>query len=106
MKKFIKYLLKRKFLLLIILVSSFLLGFTTTNLINTYTSSYRISFKIEDDSVVTSGGVGQALIGGALFGGLGAVAGGLTGKRVQKKRIESLYIKVTLNSFKTPFLNW
>lgn len=50
MKKFIKYLLKRKFLLLIILVSSFLLGFTTTNLINTYTSSYRISFKIEDDS--------------------------------------------------------
>ena len=30
---------------------------------------------IEDDSVVTSGGVGQALIGGALFGGFGAVAG-------------------------------
>lgn len=57
---------------------------------------------IEDDSVVTSGGVGQALIGGALFGGLGAVAGGLTGKRVQKKRVESLYIKVTLNSFKNP----
>lgn len=55
---------------------------------------------IEDDSVVTSGGVGQALIGGALFGGLGAVAGGITGKRTQKKRIESLYIKVTLNSFK------
>lgn len=55
---------------------------------------------IEDDSVVTTGGCGQALIGGALFGGLGAVAGGITGKRVQKKRIESLSIKVTLNSFK------
>ena len=57
---------------------------------------------IEDDSVITSGGVGQALIGGTLFGGAGAIAGGLTGKRVQKKRIESLYIKATLNSFKNP----
>lgn len=55
---------------------------------------------IEDDSVVTTGGVGQALVGGTLFGGFGAVAGGITGKRVQKKRIESLCIRVTLNSFK------
>jgi len=55
---------------------------------------------IEDDSVITSGGVGQALVGGALFGGVGAIAGGITGKRIQKKRVESLYIKATLNSFK------
>lgn len=57
---------------------------------------------LEDDSIITSGGVGQALIGGALFGGFGAVAGGLTGKRVQKKKIESLYIKVTTNNFSFP----
>lgn len=57
---------------------------------------------IEDDSVVTSGGVGQALIGGALFGGFGAVAGGITGKRTQKKKVESLCIKATLNSFDCP----
>lgn len=57
---------------------------------------------MEDDAIITSGGVGQALVGGALFGGLGAVAGSLTGKRVQKKRIESLYIKATLNSFNNP----
>lgn len=57
---------------------------------------------LEDDSLVTSGGVGQALVGGAIFGGFGAVAGAITGKRVQKKRIESLYIKVTLNNFDTP----
>ena len=57
---------------------------------------------LEDDSLVTSGGVGQALVGGAIFGGVGAVAGAITGKRVQKKRIESLYIKVTLNNFDTP----
>ena len=57
---------------------------------------------LEDDSLVTSGGVGQALVGGALFGGFGAVAGGITGKRTQKKKIESLYIKVTLNNFASP----
>lgn len=57
---------------------------------------------LEDDSLVTSGGVGQALIGGAIFGGFGAVAGGITGKRVQKKKIESLYIKATVNNFSSP----
>lgn len=57
---------------------------------------------LEDDALVTSGGVGQALVGGAAFGGVGAVAGAITGKRVQKKRVDSLYIKVTLNNFDVP----
>lgn len=57
---------------------------------------------LEDDSVVVSGGVGQALIGGLAFGGAGAIAGGVTGTRKQKKKIESLIIKVTLNNFKVP----
>ena len=57
---------------------------------------------LEDDAVVTSGGVGQALIGGFAFGGAGMIAGGLTGKRVQKKRVESICIKVTINDFSCP----
>lgn len=57
---------------------------------------------LEDDSLITSGGVGQALVGGALFGGFGAIAGGITGKRSQKKKIESLYIKATVNNFSSP----
>lgn len=59
---------------------------------------------LEDDSIVTSGGVGQALIGGALFGGAGAISGGITGKRIQKKRVDSLQIKITLNSFDCPYM--
>ena len=51
---------------------------------------------------MTSGGIGQALIGGALFGGAGAIAGGITANRAQKKKIESLYIKVTVNNFSSP----
>jgi len=71
---------------------------------------------LEDDSTVTSGGVGQALIGGVagvgiaaatggigtIAGGLGAVAGGITGKRSTKKKIENLTIRVTLNDFELP----
>ena len=57
---------------------------------------------LEDDAIVTSGGVGQALIGGFAFGSAGMIAGGLTGKRIQKKRIESIMIKVTLNDFSCP----
>ena len=62
-----------------------------------------ISYELlEDDSMVTSGGVGQALVGGALFGGAGAIAGEITGKRVQKKKVDSLIVKVTLNNFDCP----
>ncbi len=59
---------------------------------------------VENDNIVTSGGVGQALIAGAAFGGAGAIAGGITGKRVQKKQVESMYIKITLNNFDTPLI--
>lgn len=55
---------------------------------------------LEDDSCVTSGGVGQALVGGAAFGVVGAIVGGTTAKRKTKKKVDSLIIKVTLNSFK------
>lgn len=57
---------------------------------------------LEDDSIVTSGGVGQALVGGALFGGFGAIAGGITGKRKQKKKVDSMIIKATTNNFDCP----
>ena len=68
-----------------------------------YPCSVLVSYDLlEDDALVTSGGVGQALIGGAVFGGAGAIAGAVTGKRIQKKRIDSLYIKVTLNTFDMP----
>ncbi len=70
---------------------------------NYYSFDDLISYElIEDNSLVTSGGVGQALIGGAVFGGFGAVAGGITAKRTQKRKVESLYIKVTLNDFSNP----
>ena len=39
---------------------------------------------LEDGTSVASGGLGRALVGGALFGGAGAIVGGVTGKRKLK----------------------
>ena len=59
---------------------------------------------IEDDATITKGGLGMALIGGFAFGGVGAIVGGITGRKVQKKRVESLFIRVTLNNFDSPLI--
>ncbi|HHD2752250.1 TPA: SHOCT domain-containing protein [Clostridium perfringens] len=65
-------------------------------------SSYEL---IEDDEVILkSGGLGRALVGGALFGGAGAIIGGITAKRKSKKQINKLYIKITLNDFNNPVI--
>ena len=57
---------------------------------------------LEDGESVASGGLGRALVGGALFGGTGAIVGGITGKRKSKGVCNSLKIKVTMNDINNP----
>lgn len=54
---------------------------------------------VVDGETYTKGGasIGRALVGGAVFGGVGAVIGGTTGKKSQKEMIKKMYIKITLN---------
>ena len=59
---------------------------------------------LEDDSQITSGGIGQALVGGLLFDGAGLIAGGITGKRKTKKVVESMFIKLHINDFNNPLI--
>lgn len=67
---------------------------------------------LEDDNQITKGGTGKALgvgvAAGAIFnpliGGLGAIAGGVTGKRTTKKQVESLMIRITVNDVDDPCL--
>ena len=57
---------------------------------------------IEDGTSITKGGIGRALVGGALFGGVGAIVGGTTGKRKTKTTCSKMQIKITLNNMENP----
>ena len=59
---------------------------------------------IEDEESLTSGGLGRAIAGGLLFGGAGAIVGGVTGKKKTKTIVRSMKIQITLNSLETPVI--
>ena len=68
--------------------------FMTNDLLFNYDNlvSYEL---IEDGSSLTKSGLGQAVVGGVLFGGAGAVVGAITGQK-QKETCNSLKILITL----------
>lgn len=55
-----------------------------------------LSYELYDDGkVVTKGGLGSAVVGGALFGGVGAVVGSNVGKKTSK--VNQYSVKITLS---------
>ena len=62
---------------------------------------------IEDGNSISKGGVGRAIVGGALFGGIGAIVGGSTGHK-QKSICSKLQVKITMNnmSYPTIYINF
>ena len=46
MKEYLNHLWKEKLIIILVLFSSFLLGFTLTSVIKTYTSEYQFSFDV------------------------------------------------------------
>lgn len=55
---------------------------------------------LEDGESITKGGLGSAIVGGALFGSVGAVVGGTIEKKKTKQEITELKIKIiTKNTF-------
>jgi len=57
---------------------------------------------IENGETVTSGGLGRAVAGGVILGGVGAIVGGVTGKKKSKSIIDDFKIKLLLNDFQKP----
>lgn len=49
----------------------------------------------ENGNTVTKGGIGSAMVGGALFGGVGAIVGGVYGKKSQTE-IKSINLHISL----------
>lgn len=59
---------------------------------------------IENDNSVTKGGLGSAVVGGALFGGVGAVTGGIVGKKTTVGTCQNMRVRVTLRNTETPIV--
>lgn len=59
---------------------------------------------IINNQTVVSGGVGQALVAGAMFGPIGAVAGGIVSKRKSTSKILDMTLRVTSNDFNKPVI--
>lgn len=49
---------------------------------------------VQNGNTITKGGLGRAVVGGALFGGVGAIVGGATGKKKGREKITEYKIKV------------
>lgn len=77
-----------------------------------YPQDCLLSFEYkEDDYSLTKGGssIGKAVVGGALFGGVGAVVGGVTGKKKTKDKVKSMQLVVTFrenNKIKTETIHY
>ena len=56
---------------------------------------------LENNVVVSKGGIGKAMVGGLLFGGVGAVVGGVTGSKTSNNVCSSMRINISLkNTYK------
>ena len=63
-----------------------------------------VSYELLEDgeSIIKSGGLGRAAVGGLLLGGAGAIVGGVTGGRRSSSVCTSLRVKITLNDINDP----
>ena len=59
---------------------------------------------VEDGNTITSGGVGSALAGGFVFGPVGAIVGGITGKRKSVPTCHKMQVIINVNDLQKPTL--
>ncbi|HFL2484459.1 TPA: SHOCT domain-containing protein [Clostridioides difficile] len=70
---------------------------------NVYAIDEIMQFELlEDGESIVSGGLGRAVVGGALFGATGAIVGGITGKKTTRKVVDTFKIKITFNNINNP----
>lgn len=56
---------------------------------------------LEDNKSISNGNIGRAVVGGVLFGGVGAIVGSTTGRK-KKEICKKLQIKITVNDISNP----
>ena len=66
---------------------------------NIFSYDHLLSYELlEDDQSIIKGGLGSAVAGGLLFGGVGAIVGGVVGKRKTNGICSSMKIRVSLKN--------
>jgi len=68
-----------------------------------------LSFELlENNQTVFKGGLGRAIAGGLFFGGIGAIVGGITGKKKAKDICHSMRLRVSLKNahINTTYINF
>lgn len=76
---------------------------SSTNIVHNYKDINSFEL-LENNSSISKGGVGRALAGGVLFGGVGAIVGGITAKRETNPVCQSLKLKIALNDINNPII--
>jgi hypothetical protein len=77
--------------------------------VKVYQFSDIVSFELlENGETITKGGLGAAIAGDLLFGGIGAVVGGITGKKKSQAVCNNMQIKITVKNISKPtvYLNF
>jgi len=59
---------------------------------------------VENGETITKGGVGTAAVGGAFFGGTGAITGAILGKKTTSPLINDMHINITTNNKYIPLV--
>lgn len=59
---------------------------------------------LEDGKTIAEGGLGSALAGGLLFGGVGAMVGASVGSKTMRGMCTTLQLKLVMNDLNTPVL--
>lgn len=76
--------------------------YNSTTKIYKYSDILEFELLEDDNTIETSAGIGKAIAGGVLFGGVGAIVGANTAKRNSKTVIDSMKIRITLKDIQNP----
>lgn len=69
---------------------------------------YEVKLKEDEETIIStsrSSQLGGALVGGAIFGGLGALAGAVTGKKSTENEVKKIQLEIVVNSLTNPIYN-
>lgn len=80
-------------------------GMFKYTVVGIYDYSDILEYDLEEDGTnISGGGLGRAAVGGLVFGGVGAIVGGVTGGKKQKTIVKNLQVKIVTRNASKPIV--